>query len=161
MSRFPDYDRYDGLGLAELVRKGEVSPVELCEEAIWRIEAHDARVNAVNMPMFEEGRRVASTELPEGPFKGVPFLLKDLGHSYAGVPMSSGCAALKDYIPDRDSVLVERFKRAGLVTVGKTSTPEFGLLAVTEPEAFGASRNPWNLAHTPGGSSGGAGAAVQ
>jgi amidase len=160
MAGFAEYDRYDGLGLAELVRKKEVSAVELCEEAIGRIEAHDGRINAVNTPMFDEARRTAKACLDQGSFAGVPFLLKDLAHSYAGVPMSVGCQALKNYVPDRDSHLVKRFKAAGVVTVGKTTTPEFGLLAVTESEAFGVTRNPWNLAHTPGGSSGGSGAAV-
>ncbi|MFU8803539.1 MAG: amidase, partial [Bradymonadaceae bacterium] len=160
MSRFSEYDSFDGLGLAELVRKKEVSPTELCEEAIRRIEEIDPRVNAVITPMFEEGRKTAGGEVPEGPFKGVPFLLKDLAHRYAGVTMSLGCGAMKGFTPTEDSILVTRFKQSGVVTLGKTNTPEFGLMGVTEPEAFGPTRNPWNLGHTPGGSSGGSAAAV-
>jgi amidase len=155
-----DYDRYDALGLADLVRRGEASAAELCEAAIRRIETLNPSLNAVIHPMFEIGRRTAAGRLPDGPFAGVPFLLKDLLHAYGGVPMSSGSRALADYIPPHDSELVRRFKRAGLVTLGKTNTPEFGLMGTTEPEAFGPTHNPWDLTRTPGGSSGGSAAAV-
>lgn len=110
--------------------------------------------------MFDQGRQTATQPLPEGPFTGVPLLLKDLHFAYAGVRMASGCKALKDYVPDQDCEIVVRFKKAGSVIIGKTNTPEFGLLGVTEPELFGPCRNPWNTDHTPGGSSGGSAAAV-
>jgi len=160
MGTFSEYDRYDGLGLAELIRKGEVSAREVCEEAISRIEARNPALNAVIHPMFELGRRAVEAGLPDGPFRGVPFLLKDMVAAYAGVPLTAGCRALRNYIPDRDSELVRRFKQAGLVILGKTNCPEFGLLGVTEPELHGPTRNPWNTGHTPGGSSGGSAAAV-
>ncbi len=155
-----DYDRYDGLGLAELIRKGEVSPAELCETAIARAEALNPRLNAVVTPMYELARRAAAAAPGNSPFAGVPFLLKDILHAFAGVPLSHGSAALRNYVPERDSEIVRRFKAAGLVTLGKTNTPEFALMGVTEPAAFGPTRNPWNPEHTPGGSSGGSAAAV-
>ena len=160
MSGFNEYDKYDGFGLAELVRKGDVSATELCEEAVQRIEKMNPHLNAVVTPMFEQARKTARGELPEGPFKGVPFLLKDLLAAYAGVPLTNGCKALKNYIPDHDSDLVARFKQSGVVILGKTNTPEFGLVAYTEPDIFGPTRNPWNRDRTPGGSSGGSAAAV-
>jgi len=155
-----DYDRHDGLGLAELVARGEVTPAELCEEAIRRAESLNPRLNAIVTPMYDIGRKTASGPLEDGPFRGVPFLLKDILHAWAGVPMSHGSAALRDYVPDYDSEIVRRFRAAGLVVLGKTNTPEFALMGVTEPEAFGPTRNPWNPEYTPGGSSGGSAAAV-
>lgn len=160
MGTFREYDRYDGLGLAGLVRKKKISPAELCEEAISRIEKLNPAINAVIHPMFDIGRKTAAGRLPDGPFRGVPFLLKDLVSPYAGVPFRCGSKAYRNFIPDYDSELVRRFKNAGFVILGKTSAPEFGLLAYTEPELFGPCRNPWNTGHTPGGSSGGTAAAV-
>jgi len=160
MAGFKEYDQYDGLGLAQLVREKKISPVELCDEAISRIEKINPALNAVVTPMFDIGRTAAKKELPEGPFTGVPFLLKDLLGPYAGVRFTSGCRAYKDYVPDYDSEMVRRYKQAGLNTLGKTNTPEFGLMGITEPELFGPTRNPWNIEHTPGGSSGGSAAAV-
>ncbi|CAM2063840.1 Amidase [Sulfidibacter corallicola] len=155
-----DYAQYDALGLAELVARGEVSPSELVEAAIARIERHNPTLNAVVTDMFEEARRVAAGPLPEGPFKGVPFLLKDLETVVKGVPMSMGSRACAGYIPGQDSEMALRLRRSGLVFVGKTNCPEFGLMGVTEPELWGPTRNPWNPEHTPGGSSGGSAAAV-
>ncbi len=160
MAFMKEYDKYDALGLAELVKKKEVSPVELSEEVIRRIEVINPVINAVIFKMYNEGRRRAAEPSSQGPFAGVPFLLKDLAAAYAGVPLSSGCKALKSYVPDYDSEVVKRYKAAGLVMLGKTNTPEFALKAVTEPTAFGITRNPWNTDHTPGGSSGGSAAAV-
>jgi amidase len=160
MAGFKEYDRYDGIGLAGLVRDGEVSAAELCEEAISRIERLNPRLNAIITPMLEQGRAAAAGLIPGGAFAGVPFLLKDLLNDWAGVPSSRGSKALRDFVPTVDSEVVSRFKRAGLVVLGKTNLPEFGLMAVTEPEAFGPARNPWNLDHTPGGSSGGSASAV-
>jgi amidase len=159
MGGFTDYDRYDALGLAELVRQGQVTPLELCEEAIERIERINPKINAVVTRIFEQGRRDASDPIP-GPFSGIPILIKDLAYAYAGVAMTSGSKALKDYVPAYDNEMVLRLKKAGTVILGKTNTPEFGLLGITEPELFGACRNPWNTDHTPGGSSGGSAAAV-
>ena len=160
MSGFAEYDRYDGLGLAELVRKKEVKPTELVEEAINRIEKLNPQVNAVIHKMYDSARRVAEEDLPDGPFRGVPFLLKDILTPYAGVPMRSGSRFLKDFVPDHDSEMVKRFKAAGIIVLGKTNTPELGLMPVTEPELFGPSHNPWDLTRTTGGSSGGSAAAV-
>ena len=160
MSRFAEYGRYDALGLAELVRKGEVTPGELVEEAIARIEAVNPQVNAVIHTMYDEARKMAAEALPDGPFAGVPFLIKDLLASYAGQPMRCGSRALRDFVPDHDSELVARFKRSGVIALGKTNTPELGLVPFTEPEIFGPTNNPWNLERSPSGSSGGSAAAV-
>jgi len=160
MPGFVEYDQYDVLGLAKLVREKKVSPVELCEEAIGRIEKLNPVLNAVITPMFDIGRDAAKKPLPEGPFTGVPFLLKDLISYFAGVKFTSGCRAYKDYVPDHDSEMVKRFKKTGLVALGKTNTPEFGLMGITEPELFGPTRNPWNIERTCGGSSGGSAVAV-
>jgi amidase len=160
MSGFSDYDKYDGLGLAELVRKKEVKPSELVEEAISRIEKLNAQLNAVIYKMYELARKAADGDIPDGPFKGVPFLMKDIMMAYAGVPLTNGSRFLKDFVPDHDSELVKRFKAAGLIVVGKTNTSEFGLVPITEPELFGPTNNPWDLGRTPGGSSGGSAAAV-
>ena len=157
---FVEYDQYDGLGLAERIRSGEVSGTEVVEAAIDRIDAVNPLINAVIHPMYDEGRRALAGGLPPGPFQGVPFLLKDLIAAYAGVPMASGCRALKHHVPDFDSELVRRYKRSGVVVLGKTNTPEFGLMPYTEPEAFGPTRNPWDSARICGGSSGGSAAAV-
>lgn len=159
MTRLPDYDRYDALGLAGLVRGGEVTPAELLEEAIARAEEANPSLNAIVTPMYEIGRRIAASP-PPGPFSGVPFLLKDLLQPMAGARMTAGSAALRSYVPPVDSHVVSRFRAAGLVPFGKTNVPEFGLVATTEPRAYGATHNPWSLERSPGGSSGGSGAAV-
>ncbi len=150
----------DATAQAELVRNKEVKPIELVEAAISRIEQLDPTLNAVITPMYELARTAAAEKLPEGPFPGVPFLLKDILASYAGVRMTMGSKLLQDFVPDHDSELVARFKRAGLIIVGQTNAPEFGILPTTEPQLFGPCRNPWNTDHTTGGSSGGSAAAV-
>ncbi|MDQ7025140.1 MAG: amidase family protein [Anaerolineae bacterium] len=157
---FAEYTQYDGLGLAELVKKGEVSALELVETAIERIETHNPKINAVIHKMYDVAREAAQGDLPDGAFKGVPFLLKDLLGNYAGEPIASGSRFMKDYRPTVHSELVKRYLATGVVVVGKTNTPELGLVPFTEPEAFGATRNPWDTNHSPGGSSGGSGAAV-
>jgi amidase len=156
---FPEYDNLDGLALAKLVRDREVTPLELVEAAVARIEASNSKLNAVIHPMFDVARRRAATAL-RGPFAGVPMLLKDALAAYAGEPMASGSRALADYRPERHSYLVERFLGAGAVVVGKTNVPELVLTPVTEPDLSGPTRNPWNLDRTAGGSSGGSAAAV-
>lgn len=157
-----DFAHLDGIGQADLVRRKEVKPVELVDAAIARIESLNPRINAVVLPLFDRARELASHDgqLPDGPFRGVPYLLKDILAAYAGVPLTAGCSFLRDHIPGFDSVLVTRLKQAGLVILGKTNTPELGLVPTTEPVLFGPSRNPWNLDRSTGGSSGGSCAAV-
>jgi amidase len=156
-----EYGRLDGLALADLVRRGEVTPGELLEEAIARAERVNPRINAIIRPLYERARRDAAALPPsDGAFRGVPLLLKDLDAAVAGEPLAAGSRFLSDFRPARDSTIVERFRRAGAVIFGKTSTPELGITPFTEPKLFGPTRNPWNLDLTPGGSSGGAAAAV-
>jgi amidase len=152
----------DAVDQAALVAKGEVTPLELLEAAIQRIERFDPALNAVVIRWYDHARDVASGELPDGPFRGVPFLLKDLYTSYAGQTLSNGNVALRDAakIDTFDTTLVARFKAAGLVTAGRTNSPELGSLPTTQPVAWGPTRNPWDRDRTPGGSSGGSAAAV-
>jgi len=150
----------DATALAELVSNKEITPVELVEGAIARIERLNPGLNAVITPMYDLAREVAAGKLPQGPFTGVPFLLKDLMAAYGGVRMAWGSAFMRDNVPQSDSELVVRLKRAGLVVLGKTNTPEFGILPTTEPHLFGPTHNPWDTAKTTGGSSGGSAAAV-
>lgn len=149
----------DGLGLAKHVADAEVTASELLEASIARIERVDPEVNAVVRRMFNQARAEVD-DLPDGPFAGVPLLLKDLNCDVAGVPTSRGNRTLNTIPMPHDNVLVERFRASGVSILGKTNTPEFGLQAITEPELFGPTRNPWNIERTPGGSSGGAAAAV-
>lgn len=160
MNDFAEYANYDAMGLAALVKAGEVSPAELLETAIARAEQANPALNAINLPLYDYGRQLIAKGLPEGPFTGVPFLIKDLITNIPGIPTSSGSRFLKDWTTDKESVLYRRYREAGLVTFGKTSLPEFGVAPVTEPLLYGPTRNPWNLDHTPGGSSGGAAAMV-
>jgi len=151
----------DATAQARLVARREVTPLELVDAAIARIERLDGRVNAVISRQFEQAREQAREPLPDGPFRGVPFLLKDLGTSaQRGHPQTFGCRALAHHVPDYDCELTLRYQRAGLIVLGRTSTPEFGIPPITEPLLFGPCRNPWDLGHSPGGSSGGAAAAV-
>jgi amidase len=157
-----DLARLDATAQAELVRRGEASPLELVDAAIDRIEAANGELNAVIHKLYDEGREAAGGELPDGPFKGVPFLLKDLGAAFAGQPLHMGMQYLKDadFRSPVDTYLAQRFKQAGFVTIGKTNTPELGILPTTEPKAYGPSRNPWDTSRSTGGSSGGSAAAV-
>lgn len=155
-----EYVSHDAVGLADLVRQKQVTPRELLDAALARIDAVNGRINAVIHRLDEQARREADGELPDGPFRGVPFLLKDLDGALGGAPLNFGSRALAHYVAPADSELVARYRRAGVVIAGKTNTPEFGLLAITEPELHGPTRNPWSLSHVPGGSSGGSAAAV-
>ena len=157
---FSEYGNYDGLGLAELVRKKKVTPGELVEEAIQRIETHNPKLNAVINKLYERARDAAKSDLPDGPFKGVPFLMKDLMATLEGVPTSMGNKLWKDIPAKADSELARRWLASGVIVVGKSNTPEFGLTPYTESGTFGPARNPWDTERTPGGSSGGSGAAV-
>jgi amidase len=156
----PTFADYDALGLAELVRRGETTPAELVEAAIERIERHNGVLNAVVYKAYDEARMTAAGSLPDGPFKGVPFLIKDLGAQVQGWPRSSGSHYAQVAADTEDSELVRRYRAAGVVLVGKTNTPEFGIPGVTNSERLGPSGNPWNPEHISGGSSGGAAAAV-
>ena len=152
----------DATALAALVRSGDASPTELVDDAIARVERLDPAINAVIHERFEAARAEAGGDLPDGPFRGVPFLVKDLGCEMAGEPHTLGNRALKDadVRATTNSYLYESIRGAGFVTLGRTNTPELGGTITTEPEAFGPSRNPWNLDHSTGGSSGGSAAAV-
>ncbi|MFA5884631.1 MAG: amidase, partial [Acidimicrobiia bacterium] len=157
-----DFQWLDATAQAELVRRGEVTPRELVDAAIARIEALNPALNAVITPRFDKARAATEGPLPDGPFRGVPFLLKDgVAHS-AGDPFHCGMQVLKDagYVATTDTWLVQQYRAAGFVIVGKTNLPELASSATTEPLAYGPTHNPWNLDHSTGGSSGGSGAAV-
>jgi amidase len=159
MDPFAEYQSYDAVGLAELVRSGEVHPGELVEAAAVRIDEVNGAINAVIRPRLHEARSEAATKPAVGPFGGVPILIKDL-IAEAGEPVSFGSMLFKDYVADTSSEFISRVKEAGFIDLGRTNTPEFGLLPVTEPVLYGPTRNPWDLAYSPGGSSGGSAAAV-
>jgi len=153
----------DATAQAELVRRRELSPRELVEAAIARLEAVNPQLNAVIHMQLDEARaRANDAALPDGPFRGVPFLMKDIGGAQAGQPNHAGSRLLKTagWRESADSYFTARVKSAGLVILGRTNTPELALLPTTEPEAYGPTRNPWNTKHSAGGSSGGAAAAV-
>lgn len=152
----------DATAQAELVRLGRVSPVEMVDAAIERIEALDPEINAFTTTRFDEARAEAAGALPDGPFRGVPFALKDLSCTLMGEPSYDGVPVLarEDYRAPLTSHLAERFRAAGVLIMGRTSTPELGIMPTTEPLAFGPTHNPWQHGHTPGGSSGGSAAAV-
>jgi amidase/6-aminohexanoate-cyclic-dimer hydrolase len=155
-----DYESYDALGLAEQVARGEVKPEELLDEAIRRVEVIDPKINAVVTRSYDDARAAIAEGLPEGPFRGVPFLIKDLHTQVKGVRLTQGSRLFSDFVSDHDSELTTRYRRAGLVIFGRTHSPEFGLTTTTESLVFGQTRNPWSPEHTAGGSSGGAAAAV-
>src|ERR1700744_2744445 len=154
-----DYAKYDGLGLAGLVAKKKVKPIELLDEAIARTERLNPKLNAVIYKDYENARARAKGKL-RGPFAGVPFLLKDIFGLTTTMPTRQASKFMPAFPWMRNSVLVERFLAAGLVPLGKTNVPEFGLVATTESKLYGPAHNPWNLSHSAGGSSGGSAAAV-
>ncbi len=159
---------FDAVGLGELIRQKEISPMELLETTIERIERLNPKLNAVIHKMYDQAReaaqawsrRIEKDNAAGVVFAGVPFLLKDLTAECQGAPFNEGCRALQGYVSKLDSELVRRQKAAGLIILGKTNTPEFGLLPTTEPLLYGPTKNPWNPQLTPGGSSGGSAAAV-
>lgn len=156
----PSYADYDGLGLAELVRKREVTPLELVDACIARIERHNPKLNAVVHKAYDEARAAAKSALPDGAFKGAPFLIKDLGVQVKGWPRTSASHYAAVAADADDSELTRRYRASGVVLVGKTNTPEFGIPGVTHSDKLGACRNPWNTDHVSGGSSGGAASAT-
>src|SRR5258707_1227391 len=157
---FREYGSYDGGGLAELVRNKQVSGGELLDEAIARTAKLDPKINAVVVKHYDYAKRQIDNGLPDGgPFTGVPFLLKDL-EILEGTVTTSGASVYRDNVADHSGTLAQRFLNTGVTIFGKSSSPEFGLMPTTESRLFGPTRNPWNPAHSSGGSSGGAGAAV-
>lgn len=160
MSVFSEYENYDGIALAELIAKREISPREVLDAAIERTEALNPQLNAIVHKLYDDAAATLATTLPASALSGVPFLLKDLNLLYAGAPLSNGSRLFADFIPDHDSTLTQRYKDAGLVIFGKTNTPEMGIAMATEPALHGPTRNPWNPALSAAGSSGGAAAAV-
>ena len=157
-----DFADYDAIGQADLVRSGQATPLELVDAAIDRIERLNPHLNAVVVPLFEAARTQAAGPLPnpESVLAGVPFLQKDLGATLAGTPQSKGSRAFRAHVSDHDTELGRRQRAAGLILLGKTSSPEFGNHSTSEPALYGPARNPWNPARTTGGSSGGSAAAV-
>ena len=151
---------YDGLALADLIRRREITSSEVVEDVIERINRLDPRLNMLTFPMFDLARREARQASRGGPFGGVPFLVKDLEVSIPGVRMSNGSRAQKNYEPSQECQEARSIREAGFVVLGKTNTPELGLAYLTNPAAFGPTRNPWDLTRNAGGSSGGSSAAV-
>jgi amidase/6-aminohexanoate-cyclic-dimer hydrolase len=160
MAAFKEYAAYDALGLGELIAGKHVTPEEMLEAAIDLVEAVNPRINAVVQKTYDDGRAAIRAGLPPGPLSGVPYLMKDLYAWQKGARIGNGSRLYDGFVADHDFTLVERYKAAGLVTFGRTNTPEFGLNAATEPVVNGPTRNPWNLERSAGGSSGGAAAAV-
>jgi amidase len=154
------YQKNDALGLAALVRAGEVTAGELLDACVARMDAYEPTLHAVVHRFEERGRAAIAGGLPDGPFTGVPFLVKNTGLEVAGTILSTGSRLFADAVSAADSTMAARYRAAGLVFIGKTNTPEFALSFTTEPEAFGASHNPWDLTRSPGGSSGGSAASV-
>jgi amidase len=156
---FKDYDSFDAIGLADLVRKGQVTAKELLDEAVARTAKVDPEINAVVVKHYDYAERQITNGLADRPFTGVPFLLKDLD-LLAGTRTTFGASVYENDVADHTGTLAQRFLDAGLTIFGKSASPEFGLMPTTESRLFGPTRNPWNLAHSSGGSSGGAAAAV-
>lgn len=155
-----EYDKYDALGLAELIAKKQIKPLELLHALRQRLEAVNPQLNAFSQLFFDKAEAQIKQGLPKGPFHGVPFALKDLGQYLTGTITSAGSRVWKDSVATYDSTLVQRYKQAGLVIFGKTTSPELGLTTTTESVLYGQTQNPWNLERTSGGSSGGTAAAV-
>jgi len=160
MPKLDELNWIDATTQAELVRKKEISPLELVEHTIERIEHLNPILNAVITTMYDEALETAANQLCDGPLAGVPFLVKDFLAEYAGIRFTESSNFLKDYVPEDDAELVKRWKSAGLIAIGKSNLPEMAIGATTEPVRFGPTRNPWDTTRTPGGSSGGAAAAV-
>src|SRR5215831_13394558 len=155
-----EYDSYDGIGLAQLVARRQVKATELLEEAIARAERLNSKLNAIVYTDYDRARKAAAGKIPKGRYSGVPFLIKDIAAATEGFPSRQGSRFLPPLPAPRDSYLAAKFKASGLIPFGTTNVPEFGLVASTESKLYGPANNPWNLAHSTGGSSGGSAAAV-
>ncbi|MGW2341360.1 amidase [Streptomyces sp. NPDC001661] len=153
-------DRWDAVATASAIEGGDVGAREVVEAAIARIEKLNGELNAVIHTRFDAALAEVDAGLPDGPLRGVPVLVKDLGMDVAGLPATGGSRLFADVVADRDGELVKRYRRAGMVVLGTTNTPELGLNASTEPTLHGPTRNPWSKDHSPGGSSGGSAVAV-
>src|SRR5262244_2819348 len=158
--RFEEYREHDAISLAGLIAKREVSAKEVLETAIARAEQANPAINAIVHKQYEQARKATAAGLPDGPLKGVPYLIKDLGFFETGEPATLGSSLFKDFVADHDSAYVRRCKEAGLIIIGRSSSPEFGINPNTELRLYGPCRNPWQLGRSAGGSSGGAAAAV-
>lgn len=159
--KYSEYIQYDGIGLAQLVQSRQIQAHELLEIAIQRAEQVNPKINAIVIPMYEQAMKNANNH-HSGHFSGVPFLLKDLHQEFAGVATSFGSKSFKNaqYIAKENAEIVTRWIKSGVVTFGLTNSPEFGIKGITEPEAWGSCKNPWNLKYNSGGSSGGAASSV-
>ena len=152
---------YDGIGIGDLVRSKEIKPIEIYEEAVNRTLELNPKLNFLWYEGFEEGRKMANNpNLPDGPFKGVPWLVKELASMWEGLPLHNHCPYLKDGITPFDSYLVKQIKKSGFLLLGKSIAPEMGWALSSEPKMHGPVKSPWDLNLTPGGSSGGSAAAV-
>src|SRR5438034_4623961 len=158
--KFEEYRKHDAISLAGLIAKRQVSASEALETPIARAEQANPAINAIVHQQYEQPCKAVAAGLPEGPLKGVPYLIKDLGFFETGEPATFGSSLFKDFVADHETAYVTRCKKAGLVFVGRSSSPEFGLNPNTEPRLYGSCHNPWNLEYSPGGSAGGAAAAV-
>jgi Asp-tRNA(Asn)/Glu-tRNA(Gln) amidotransferase A subunit family amidase len=158
--RFEEYRRHDAVALAGLIARREIRAQEVLETAIARAEQVNPAINAIVHKQYEQARKAVAAGLPQGPLTGVPYLIKDLGFFETGEPATYGSSLFKDFVADHDTAYVTRCKKAGLVFMGRSTSPELGLNPNTEPRLYGSCHNPWNLGYSPGGSSGGAAAAV-
>ena len=146
------YGKLDGMGLAALVKKGEVSASEVLEEAIRRAEAVNGTLNFLTYKAYEEGRKMAADPaLPDGPFRGVPWLVKEIATDWEGLQNTNACPYFKDVVSTSDNEQVKRVKQAGFVLLGKSNSPEAGWALSTEPKMYGPTVNPWDTTRTPGG----------
>ncbi|MBB6450018.1 amidase [Geomicrobium halophilum] len=155
-----DYLSLDATAMAEMVAKGDVTAAELIKASIERKDNVNKRLNAIVHDFSTDAHSAAKQKSPEGPFSGVPMVLKNISQSLKGEPMTAGARLMKNHRAQQDSFFVKKLRQQGFIFTGNTNTPEFGLKNITEPGLYGPSRNPWNLDHSPGGSSGGAAAAV-
>ena len=155
-----EYSKWDATETAKKIKNKDVSAAELASHAIQLIEKWNPKLNAVVLKMYDEGKKLINELDPQAPLYGVPFLIKDISLAYKGFPLTGSCKGMSDYVPTYDSELMLRYKKAGLIVLGKTNVPECGLKGVTDSEMRGVCRNPWNLGFTPGGSSGGSAAVV-
>ncbi|MBN9485848.1 MAG: amidase [Alphaproteobacteria bacterium] len=155
-----EYEKLDAMGLSALIAKRQLTVSEVLEEAIARAEKRNPEINAITVPLYDLARQTAKASSPAGPLAGAPFLLKDLGAPLAGTRTTGSSKLFADFVAPHDATIVARYRAAGLVTFGKSASPEMGLAPSTEPAMFGPCRNPWNLGYSSGGSSGGSAAAV-